>query len=243
MESMTAVAPARHLRSLAVGATALLVTACAPAPVTSQGSEVKLLYDLFLIVAAGVFVLVAGLIGWSIVRYRAPPDAALPAQTEANVRLELVWWALPTMLVIGLFILTAGVLNSVDARTADGESLVVRVTGFQWQWRFEYEEEGAVVTGLPDEPPEVVVPVDRPITFLLESPDVLHSFYVPRFLLKRDAVPGRENRIDLTIEEPGSYTGLCAEFCGLLHADMYFTIRAVGSDEFEAWIAEQEQAT
>jgi cytochrome c oxidase subunit 2 len=236
---MPAPPAARYARAVGAAAMGLGLAACAPAPATAEGGDIKFLYDIFLVVAAGVFLLVAGLIGWSIVRYRAPDDADLPPQTEANVRLELLWWALPTILVIGLFILTAGVLNRVDARAADGGSLVVRVTGFQWQWRFDYEESGVSVVGLPDERPEAVVPVGEPITFVLESPDVQHSFYVPRFIMKRDVVPGRENRVDVTIDEEGTYTGLCAEFCGLLHAEMYFTIRAVSPDAFEAWLAEE----
>lgn len=231
---------ARCARSLAVAVVAVVLAGCAPAAATVEGDGVKQLYDLFLVVGALIFILVAGLIGWSIVRYRAPPDADLPVQTAANVKLELIWWALPTILVIVLFILTAGVLNRVDARVADGESLVVRVTGFQWQWRFAYEEAGVTVTGTPDEPPVMVLPVDRTITFLLDSPDVQHAFYVPTFLFKRDVVPGIENRVDLTIQEPATYTGQCAEFCGLLHDQMVFSIRAVSGEEFDAWLADRE---
>ena len=231
---------ARCARLLAVAVVAVLLAGCAPAAATVEGDGVKRLYDLFLVVGALIFLLVAGLIGWSIVRYRARPDGQLPVQTAANVKLELIWWALPTILVIVLFILTAGVLNRVDARVADGESLVVRVTGFQWQWRFAYEEAGVAITGTPDEPPVMVLPVDRTITFLFESPDVQHAFYVPTFLFKRDVVPGIENRVDLTIQEPATYTGQCAEFCGLLHDQMVFSIRAVSGEEFDAWLADRE---
>ena len=231
---------ARCARPIAVAVVVMVLAGCAPAAATVEGDGVKRLYDLFLVVGALIFVLVAGLIGWSIVRYRAPPDADLPTQTAANLKLELIWWALPTILVIVLFILTAGVLNRVDARVADGESLVVRVTGFQWQWRFAYEEAGVAITGTPDEPPVMVLPVDRTITFLFESPDVQHAFYVPTFLFKRDVVPGIENRVDLTIQEPATYTGQCAEFCGLLHDQMVFSIRAVSGEEFDAWLADRE---
>ena len=246
--------PARHARGLGVVATrgavatlavltAGLLAGCAPAAATVEGDGIKRLYDVFLVVGAIVFVIVAGLIGWSIVRYRAPQDAELPPQTHANIRLELIWWALPTILVIVLFFLTAGVLNRVDARADAGESLVVRVTGFQWQWRFEYEAAGITVTGTPAEPAVVVLPVDQPITLLLDSPDVNHAFYVPTFLFKRDVIPGIENRVDLTIQEPATYTGQCAEFCGLLHDQMTFSIRAVSGLEFDAWLANQDPAS
>jgi len=221
---------------------ALLAAGCAPSPVTVEGERVKFLYDLFLVVATVVFVIVAGLIGWSIVRYRARPgDGELPPQWHQNVVLELVWWAIPSLLVIVLFILSAGVLADVDD-TSGSEPLTVEVTGFQWGWRFTYLDSGVTLVGLPRDPPQVHVPVGRDVTFLLDSPDVVHSFYVPRFLLKRDVVPGRQNRIDVTIDEEGVYAGVCGEFCGLLHEEMVFTLVAEQDEAFEAWLADQAGA-
>ena len=227
--------------AVALGVAAALLTACAPEPVTTEGAQAKFLYDVFLVAAAVVFVVVAGLIGWSIVRYRERDDGREPSGTHENVRLELLWWAIPTALVIVLFLLTAQVLGVVDERTDDPD-VTVTVTGFQWQWRFAYEGEDVVITGAPDEPPRLVLPVGRRIAFDLESPDVIHSFWVPQFLIKRDAVPGRTNRIEVTIEEPGTYAGVCGEFCGLLHHRMRFTLEAVSADEFEAWLASQAGA-
>jgi cytochrome c oxidase subunit II len=224
-----------------LGLAAVVISACAPQPVTSEGDRVKVLYDIFLVAAAAVFVVVAGLIGWSIFRYRERDDGREASGPHENVRLELLWWAIPTALVIILFILTAQVLGVVDERTDDPD-LTVTVTGFQWQWQFEYEGSGVVLTGLPDEPPRVVLPVGERIAFVLESPDVIHSFWVPQFLIKRDVVPGRTNRIELTIDEPGTYTGLCGEFCGLLHHRMRFTIEAVSAEEFDAWLAAEPGA-
>ena len=232
---------ARPRIAVALGVVAALLAACAPEPVTSEGAQTKFLYDVFLVVAAVVFVVVAGLIGWSIVRYREGDDGRQASVTHENIRLELLWWAIPTALVIVLFLLTAQVLGVVDERTDDPD-VTVTVTGFQWQWRFSYEEEGVVITGVPDAPPRVVLPVGQRIAFDLESPDVIHSFWVPQFLIKRDAVPGRTNRIEVTIEEPGTYAGVCGEFCGLLHHRMRFTLEAVSAEEFEAWLASQAGA-
>ncbi len=228
----------RGSRPAVVVALALLIAGCAPTPVTAEGDRVKTLYDLFMAIAAVVFVVVAGLIGWSILRYRGSADDELPAQTHHNVVLELVWWAIPTILVIGLFVLSAGVLAEVDEPAEEG-ALTVRVSAFQWGWRFAYTESGVTVVGLPGAPAEVHLPVGREVTFLLTSPDVVHSFYVPRFLLKRDVVPGRENRIDATVTDEGTYRGVCGEFCGLLHEQMTFTIVAEPADAFEAWLDEQ----
>jgi cytochrome c oxidase subunit 2 len=217
---------------------ALLLAGCAPAPVTAEGREVKSLYDTFMLAAIVVFAVVAGLITWSIVRYRARDDERAPARFATNVPLEIVWWSLPTLLVIGLFTISAQVLGAVDARTP-ASALDVEVQGSQWQWTFTYPN-GVRVSGLPQQaPPDVVLPVGRPIHFELTSPDVIHSFYVPQFLIKRDTVPGIANHVDLTIDREGVYTGQCAEFCGLLHGDMRFSIRAVSAAEFDAWLSRQ----
>lgn len=227
-------------RTLPAAALVLLATqlaGCAPQAATIEGSRTVGLYNIFLVVAAAVFVIVAGLIGWSIVRYRATGDAdALPPQTRDNPRLEIVWWALPTILVIALFVLTAQVLSDVDARTGTAE-VHVRVTGYQWQWRFGYADSDVVIQGQPGDPPTLVLPVGRRISFDLESVDVIHSFWIPDFLMKRDVVPGRTNHIELTIDEAGTYAGQCAEFCGLLHDQMLFSIEAVPAGQFDEWLA------
>ena len=201
------------------------------------------LYDLFLVVAAVIFVIVSGLIGWSILRYRSDPNAPPPVQTKGNVVLELIWWAIPTILVAILFVLSARVQAGVTAEAAEPD-VTVRVEGFQWQWRFTYEGSEVEVAGLPGSPPEILLPVGSRVAFLLESPDVIHAFHVPEFLIKEDVIPGQPNRIDVTIQHEGSYTGQCAEFCGLLHDEMLFTIAAVPPDRFEGWLAERaaEQA-
>jgi len=232
--------PPTAARAVAIALAAALLAGCAPQPATVEGGQIKGLYDLFLMAAVGVFVIVAALIGWSIVRYRASGDSeGLPPQTHSNPRLEVVWWALPTLLVIGLFVATAGVLGQVDG-SAGTPAMRVQVTGFQWQWRFDYEGTAVTIAGTPDAPPQLVLPVGERIAFDLESADVIHSFWVPRFLMKRDVVPGQTNHIEVTIDAEGTYSGQCAEFCGRLHDEMLFSIRAVPADEFAAWLASQE---
>lgn len=225
---------------LAVVAAAVAGTAaCAPEPAGDQGAAVKDLYDVFFYVAAGVFVVVAGLIGWSIVRFRKKPgDDAAPLQTKHNLALEITWFALPTVIVVVLFVLSAGALQDVNDEDA-APAVTVRVEAFQWGWRFAYEGEAVAIEGLPEDPARIVLPVDVPVRFDLRSRDVVHSFYVPRFLIKRDTVPGETNRIDYVIREEGTYDGKCAEFCGVLHDRMPFTIEAVPVEEFERWLADQ----
>ena len=225
--------------SAAVGA--ILLAGCLPDAATRQGEAVAGLYALFLAAAAVVFAIVVGLLGWSVWRYRGSGrDDELPVQTHGNLRLEAAWWALPAVLVVALGTLTALVTLDVDAR-ADAPDVVVEVTGFQWQWRFTYPESGVVVTGTAEEPPEILLPTGASIAFEITSRDVIHSFTIPDFLVKRDAVPGRENRFDVVIEDEGTYTGQCGEFCGLLHATQRFTIEAVSPEAFEDWLAEQQE--
>lgn len=195
------------------------------------------LYDIFFWVAAGVFTITAGLIAWSIIRYRERPgDNDLPKQFHQNLKLEIVWFAIPQIIVIALFVLTALTLSEVNEQEAEPDA-TVHVTAFQWGWRFEFEGSDKVVEGTPEDRAEVLLPTGD-VAFVLESADVVHNFYVPSFLMKRDIVPGRETRFDVSIEAPGTYGGVCAEFCGLLHDQMTFTLEAVPPDEFEAWLAE-----
>jgi len=224
--------------------TALVLStgACAPRSASVDGVAVNDLYDFFFVVAAAIFLIVAGLIGWSIFRYgsrrSATDNDALPAQFHTSLPLEIVWFVIPTVIVAVLFILSARVLGDVDDVRDDaaGAPVVVAVSGFRWGWTFDYGN-GLEIVSLPEAPAEILLPVDVPITFELTSPDVVHAFYVPRFLVKRDVVPGRTNHLEVTIAEEGVYSGVCAEFCGLLHDTMNFTIRAVPPDEFQRWRA------
>jgi cytochrome c oxidase subunit 2 len=229
---------ARPFSAIALLTVTAILAGCTPEPATIEGARVRWLYDLFMVAAAGVFVIVAGLISWSVLRHRARGNDDAPPQTRDNPPLEIAWWALPTLLVIGLFVLTAQVLAQVDERT-DDPAVTVDVTGFQWQWRFAIEGTDVVVTGESDEAPRILLPVGERIAFNLDSPDVVHSFWVPEFLIKRDVVPGLTNRIELTIEREGIYRAQCGEFCGLLHARMLFSIEAVSRDAYETWLAEQ----
>ncbi|HEX2051001.1 MAG TPA: cytochrome c oxidase subunit II [Actinomycetota bacterium] len=213
--------------------------ACVPQAPDDQGRAIDSLYDFFTIAAAVVFVVTAGLIAWSIVRYRARRgDDSLPPQTRDNVRLEVVWFAIPQLLVVALFVASLNTLDTVNEQVGEPD-VVVRVQGFQWGWRFTYEGPGVTVSGDHSDPPEIVLPVDRDVAFTLTTRDVIHAFALPDLLMKRDVIQGQDNRVDVTIRQPGIYAGKCAEFCGLLHARMNFTVRAVAPAEYERWLEEQ----
>jgi cytochrome c oxidase subunit II len=223
------------VRWLAVTATVLVAAGCAPNSVTEQGKASQNLYLLFLYIAAVVYVTVAALVIWSVVRYRRRDDE-LPKQTHGNNRLELTWTLIPTVIVLVLFGFTLRAQDKVldDSGQAD---VNVTVTAFQWSWRFTYEGTGAEVLGTPEHIPEMVVPVGQRVRVKLVSADVVHSFYVPQTLFKRQAIPGVTNEFDLTFEKTGLFHGQCALFCGLQHTDMVFRVRVVSQNEYQSWLA------
>lgn len=233
----------RTVRALSLFALALVVAGCLPAAVTAEGRRIGDLYDVFVVIAAGVFILVYALATFAIVRYRVlrRRDAGEPRQTEGNDLIEGIWTAIPLVIVGGLFVGTLAVLSRTEARAAT-PAAEVDVRGFRWGWSFTYANEGVQVSGLGIPGPEVVVPIGQPIRFVITSDDVIHSFYVPQFLFKRDVLPGRQNVFDVTVEEAGTYHGQCAEFCGVGHSAMPFTVRAVTRDEYAAWLTSQRAA-
>jgi cytochrome c oxidase subunit 2 len=217
-----------------------------PPSATVQGGGVNDIYPLVFYIAVAVFLLVEGLIIFAVLRYRRKPrDVDFPAQTHGNNMLEVLWTVIPAVTVAVLFVLTMSGLNKVDARPpGDQYAVTVDVTGFQWQWSFKYEEQGIELVGAGEQGPEMVLPVDAPVLIRLHSNDVIHAFYVPRFLYKKDIVPGRVNEFPVQLTEPGAvYAGQCAEYCGLAHAAMHFTVRAATRADFDTWVAaEQEKA-
>jgi cytochrome c oxidase subunit II len=223
------------IRWLAVAALVPVVAGCAPTSVTEEGRAVYNLYNLFLYIAAVVFVVVSGLVIWSVIRYRRRGDE-LPKQTHGNNKLELTWTLIPTVIVLVLFVFTIQAQDKVLDRSGQAD-VNLTVTAFQWSWRFTYEGTGAEVLGSPETIPEMVVPVGQTIRVKLVSADVVHSFYVPQTLFKRQAIPGTDNEFDLTFEQVGLYHGQCTQFCGLQHPDMVFRVRVVSQGEYQNWLA------
>lgn len=217
----------------------LLVGGCSarlgvPDPGTQEGSEVLRLWQILFWSAAGVGALVLGLIAWCVLRYRRRDRDELPPQVGGHIPLELFYTAVPLALAGFLF----GANLVVDHRTRDdGKPAVeIDVTGFQWQWRFAYRDEGVTVLGDVRNPPELVLPVGSTVRLHLRTLDVIHSFFVPGFLVKRDLIPGVENTVELRPVKPGHYLGHCAEFCGLDHARMNFDVRVLPRDQFRDWV-------
>lgn len=209
-------------------------------PITEQAEDIDRVWNVFLIIGLGVGVIVVVLIGYVVVRFRRR-GAALPRQVHEHIPLELFYVAVPLLIVGGLFALTFVSVRAVD-ETDDDVDLVVAVTGFQWQWQFDYPQHGVTMIGTDDAVPELVLPAGASVRFELTAVDVIHSFWIPGFRFKRDMFPGETTSFDVDVgTRTGAWveSGVCAEFCGLDHAKMRFSVRVITPDEFELWISEQ----
>jgi cytochrome c oxidase subunit II len=205
-------------------------------PESAAGSADKIdtLYDVLLICSVPVFVLVMTIAIYSVVRFRAKPgDMGDGAPIHGNTRLEIIWVTIPFIMVTALAIYGWITLDDLEAKQKN--EMVVNVTGQQFTWTFEYPSEKLTS-------PELVLPVDRPIEFKIQTKDVIHSFWVPQFRLKSDAVPGLTTTIRLTPDKPGRYEVVCAELCGIGHSTMRQFVRVLPASEFDSWVQKRKQA-
>jgi cytochrome c oxidase subunit II len=212
------------------------------APATDRGHATRSLYDIVFVIGAIVFVLVEAAIVFTVFRYRRKPgDDELPPQIHGNNLVEVIWTAIPTAVVLFLFVISWQTLNKVDATVQ--EQVHVRAVAARYQWTFDYLDAGGqtvftqqLANGTDG---GLVLPVGEPILVSLRSMDVIHAFYVPKFLFKRDVVPGRDNSFDFTIDEPGTYRGQCAELCGPSHGQMVFEVHALSQADYTTWYQQQ----
>ena len=214
----------------------------APEPASSQGKDVLDLWRILLGAGVALGIFVTLLVLWSVVRYRRPRDAGpadLPKQTGANIPIEVFYTVVPLIIVAVLFGLTMRTQDRVT-RLSDAPDLAVEVTGFQWGWRFRYPAQGVTVVGDANNPPTLVVPVGANVRLRLVAADVIHSFFVPAFLVKKDLIPGVDNDIEIRPTETGRFPGYCAEFCGLDHWRMTFDVEVVTPEAFEAFVEDQQ---
>jgi cytochrome c oxidase subunit 2 len=224
-----------------------------PVAVTEQGAKIRTLYDIVFLIAAAIFFLVEGLIVWTVIRYRRrPQDVELPPQTHGNAIAEIVWTVVPTIIVAFMFVLSWQTLNEVDAPVAQPDIKIRAVAGqFQWQFDYmpsDYDPKPGEAGPAPlfqqyvpvGEDGGLVVPTGKTVQLYLTSPDVIHAFYVPQFLFKRDVVPGRVNKFDFKVDDVQAgqtFRGQCAELCGAGHRVMLFEVHALSGPDFDAWLA------
>jgi cytochrome c oxidase subunit 2 len=222
----------------------LLVAGCGsfgpPAAVTTEGRDIEWLYYFVLAVALIIWALVTGLILFAIVRYRRKPtDTELPPQIHGNNVLEIVWTVIPTIVVAILFVFSFNTLNTVDA--VGGSDVRIRAVAARFQWSFEYLSADGQKVLYQQLAPEMTIPAGKTIHLSLRSPDVIHAFYVPQFLFKRDVVPGRDNTFEFTVDASDAgqtFRGQCAELCGTYHGSMLFTVKALSAADYDKWLAD-----
>jgi len=208
------------------------------------------MYDLWIasvIAALVVGFFVWGLIFWCIIRYRKRGDE-LPVQTRFNMPMEVLYTVTPILVVAVLFYYTAIVQTDVDKLSRNPDQ-VVQVVAFKWQWEFDYRDgmgpqanTTVSTVGSADVIPLLVLPVGEKIRFEETSKDVIHSFWVPELLFKRDVFPGNvRNVFEVTLDKAGRYVGRCAELCGTYHAYMQFELVAVSKNDFDTYLAARKR--
>jgi cytochrome c oxidase subunit 2 len=205
-------------------------------PVTDFGEATQELYGMITWWTIVIAVSVLSLLAFILVRFRDDGSPSNPKQVHGNQQLELGWTMIPVVIVVAISVPTIRTVFQIgDA--APNDALEIRVVGKRWWWDFQYVKEG-LVTGN-----EIHVPAGKPLSFLIESTSVIHSFWTPRLGGKRDAVPGRINRMWYTIKEipeagkPIEYLGECAEYCGEQHARMRYRIYAHHDEaEYNEWV-------
>lgn len=233
----------RLVRLTLLVAFVFLATACAAhAPQDYlrglQGSEARKANNLFqpvFWIAAIVFFLVEGAIVFAAVKFRDRPGREEPKQIHGNSALELTWTAIPALILAVVAVPTVLTIFNVAAKPGPNQ-VKIHVIAHQWWWEYQYEGTTPPVTTAN----EVVIPVNRPVYFTLDSVDVIHSFWVPKLAGKQDVVPGRTNTLEFTAYTPGEYYGQCTEYCSLSHANMRLRAIVKTQADYEAWLRAQQ---
>lgn len=194
------------------------------------------LIELSFWITAGIFVVVAGVLVFVMIRYRERRHQReqLPAQVEGNTFLELLWTIVPVLLLAVLGVVTVSGSFALANLAPAKKAVVVEITGHQYWWAFTYPQLGITTAN------DLHIPVGKKIDLELTSADVMHAFWVPRLAGKTDAVPGRTNYMWFEASKPGIYTGQCAEFCGTGHADMRIIVDAQSPAAYAQWVSEMK---
>lgn len=223
--------------------------------VTEVSKEIFDLHMLIMWICVWIGVVVFGIMFWSLWKYRKS-SGAIAAKFDDHFWVEIAWTIAATVILVGMAIPSTSVMiKAYDDTEGD---VNIMVTGYQWKWQYKYLEDGVsffsnlatsqeeIDNALPkgefylsevDEP--LVIPINKRIRFLITGNDVIHSWWVPDFAVKQDAVPGFINTAWTIVPKPGIYRGACTELCGLGHAFMPIVVRAVEQEEYEAWIIEK----
>lgn len=192
------------------------------------------LFWFILGVATFVFVVVEAILIWSIFRFRERPNSPMPRQTHGNNAIEIAWTVAPSIFLFAVLIGT--IYTMFGLAQPPGQALNVKVVAHQWWWEFDYENDHIITAD------ELVVPTGTIVHLDLHSDNVIHSFWVPQLTGKTDVVPGHNNTKWFQADKPGTYRGLCTEYCGLQHANMQLFVIAKPQDEYQTWLRSQQIA-
>ena len=248
------------IRAAVLGVSVLALSGCStndtftrlgfPNPITDQGKVVLSLWQGSWIAGLLVGCVVWGLIIWAVIFHRKRGDK-LPPQVRYNMPIEILYTVVPFVLIAVLFYYTAKDENYIDSIPSN-PAIKVDVLGYQWSWQFTYTDVNGVNPHVveigemwnPDSTtqrlPLLELPVGETVDFNLSSPDVIHAFWVPEFLFKRDVIPGHPNHFAVTLNTTGTFIGHCSELCGLYHSRMLFTLKVVTQQQFNQWLAQQQ---
>ncbi len=206
-----------------------------PADAAKQDAPIDTLYDVLMIVSVPIFVVVMTVILYSVYAFRVRPGQELEdgPPIHGNTRLEVVWTAIPAIILVSLSSYAYSVLRDIEK--VHKHELVVKVTAQQFAWSYSYPQAG----GKPIDTDLLYLPKDRPVRFDIHTEDVLHDFWIPAFRMKIDAVPGITTHIRVTPTKNGSYSVVCAELCGLGHSTMRSTAHVVSPAQFQQWLTKR----
>ena len=211
-----------------------------PNPVTREGARIHSLWQGSWVAAWAVGAITWGLILWAVVAYRRRSEDA-PPQTRYNLPIEALYTALPFVIIAVFFGFTARDQTAL-LTVSDHPQNTVNVVAFRWNWTFNYVDQNVYDVGGEQQVATLYLPVGESVKFTLTSPDVIHSFWVPVFLFKMDVIPGKTNQFQLTPTQEGTFSGKCAELCGVDHARMLFVVKVVSPEQFAQHVADLKAA-
>src|ERR687896_1205829 len=206
-----------------------------PVPASTQAGPIDTFWDVLLIASVPVFVLVETIVLYCAIKFRMRPGEELKdgPPIHGHTRLEVIWTAIPAILLVGLCTYAYVVLTDIEK--AEANTMEVRVVGEQFTWTFDYRgDDGEEIAS-----PQLYLPADTPVNFTVQSKDVIHDFWVPAFRMKIDAVPGIDTHVRVTTtDRMGEFPVVCAELCGLGHSTMRQSAHVMTEDDFQAKLEE-----
>lgn len=205
-----------------------------PVEASAQAADIDWMWNLEVIAMSFLFALIVVPLAYSLIVFRRRKGDTTDAEhMEGNTKLEITWTIIPLFIVMAYAYL--GAINLAETRRVDPDAMVVKVTGLQWDWTFEYPP----VNGVSMISKQLHLPVGKQVLLRMTSNDVIHSFWVPEFRVKQDLVPGRITELRITPTLEGNYKVRCAELCGAAHYDMENDVIVSSQEEFDAWMGEQ----